>query len=74
MKIMIIYMLNDNCFFIAYLQSKQKYLDELKVLQYFGKVRHNLAVLDAFPTESDNPNWTVRYCAHLILSKCYLTD
>ena len=42
-------------------------------LQYFGNVRYNSTVLDAFcrDSESDEPLWTVRYQARLILCECY---
>ena len=52
------------------------YLDESKVLQYFGNVRHSLAALNFFcwGSEGDGPHRTVRYPERLILSKCYSPD
>ena len=53
-----------------------KYKGDSKVLQYFGNMRHNSAGLDIFAAghEDNEPHWTVRYWACLILSECYLMD
>ena len=52
------------------------YFGESKVLEYFDNIRNRLAVSDAFfqGCERDEPYWTVKYRARLILSECYSMD
>ena len=46
---------------------------ESKVLQYFCNLRHKFCGFNCFSwdCESDEPHWTMRYWAHLILSECH---